>query len=758
MDKKYPSVEEMEQQEVTVISSIYSDSILKGFLVVDSLGAVFQLPLDSLRMLHDDIIFRNAKYDEKFGTLVGTGVDLVSYPRITPEYDLIGKNGIIVHSLVKTSDSDKVIGVVAYTATGMRLNITIDKLVSVCKGIKEINFDLVVDTEGYSVESKTGQPFPSVVLKKSLKNRFYRSSDGQTGEDIEDLTNDKKELVVATLDEVALKELHTDAQQRLMNAVLALHRVAPYYGVIYSTLNKVYMPGKGTFGVTEDKFFFDYSLPARLSTPELVFILIHECMHIAMQHSFRQGKRIHSLWNIATDLYINTIICNDFGIQYGGEEKVISVEQTKGIDGSGTGGMENEYSIKVPSFGIFLDTIGETLDLAKDSPESIYAKLVEENKDDISSAMKDAMQNAMNQSQSGQQSGQQQASQQGGQQQDSQQGGQQGEGGQQSDKQDGQQDMKAGTTDNNTESSDDSASESGTEATANKDDKDTSEDSNNNSGFEQVTVKYNGKDLSGTIMKDVFTNDASASKEADEKNLQDTRNALQRMKTKIDMEREKGNDVSKDYGHGGALTQRHIDFGISDHIDWKVLLKNILVKSPKKTYTLAMPNVDYMSMGMTVAERHKIGRPTQASDIVIAIDVSGSVSKETLDLYLSEVNNMLKRYDVEVTLVYWSTEIGAFGTFSDIKGLLSVPPHSTVGTDVKCLFKFLSGETKVKGESCPIKVKDLKGLFIITDGRFSQNYASYADYFSRKTVWIIDGNVVLFEPCFGRVISLKGNN
>ena len=163
-----------------------------------------------------------------------------------------------------------------------------------------------------------------------------------------------------------------------------------------------------------------------------------------------------------------------------------------------------------------------------------------------------------------------------------------------------------------------------------------------------------------------------------------------------------------------------------------------------------------MNRGMTVPTRQKIGAPTKASDFVVAIDVSGSVSQAKLEYFLSEVNSLAKYFDVEGELIYWSTEVGDAGKFSTMKDLLKVAPNSTGGTDVKCVFDYLTGKcTTNTGKKEESKLKDIRGVFIITDGYFSKNYGQYADYFDRRTVWLIDGNPITFDAAFGKVMALE---
>ncbi|MBR4315181.1 MAG: hypothetical protein IKP66_09755, partial [Lachnospiraceae bacterium] len=169
------------------------------------------------------------------------------------------------------------------------------------------------------------------------------------------------EIKITDLDEYVDKELNLSAQQKLMLAGLTFQEMSMYYATVYDAIDKVNDPNLGTFAVSEKQMYYDYAFAAKLSVSELVFVLMHEMMHICFMHSVRKGNRDSRLWNIATDLYINTIICQDWGIEFGGPKKVIKEEDMKK--------RTLEIAIKCPPFGIFLDTIDETLDLTTATAE-----------------------------------------------------------------------------------------------------------------------------------------------------------------------------------------------------------------------------------------------------------------------------------------------------------------------------------------------------------------------------------------------------
>ena len=556
-------------------------------------------------------------------------------------------------------------------------------------------------------------------------------------------------------------ELSYSAQQKMYSALMNLRKLAPYYSTIYEAIDKKLVPGFGTFGVTEKRMLYDYTLPAELSVGEISFVLIHEMMHICMLHSVRKGSRDPKLWNIATDLYINTVICHDFEITFGDRERT----------------MPNGGVIKCPPFGVFLETIDECLDLSKDTPEVIYKILYEENKQQQNQQNQQGQQGQQG-GQSGQQQGGQSDQQQGGQngqqqggQNGQQQGGQSdqqqgGQNGQQQGNQSGQSGQQQGNqSGKDSQNGQQQGGQNGQENQGQQGDQNNQNETNEvqgngeneNPAIKEVSVSYNGKKLIGKVMMDICTENNEGTKESAEKNVQDIKKTLAKINTKIKMEEmKKGFKLSKDVGMGGDLTQRNIEFGLAQGINWRVLLKNISMQDPKKLYVLSKPNKSRMNLGMTMATRQQIGEPQKASNFVIAIDVSGSVSKQKLDYFLSEVNSLSKKYEVEGELVYWSTEVGDAGKFSDMKDLLKVKPKSTGGTNVKCLFEYLMGKRKTQtGKTEEMKIKDIKGVFIITDGYFAKNYGEYASYFDRRVVWLIDGNPVLFDNLFGRVIGLE---
>ena len=719
----------------TVNSRVLDGDTLKGFSLIDesNLSVNFR-SLDDIKNVvaryGDNIQFTNAVWDNEYKTLVGKPDSLTAYPAVDSKGKLITKGGITVARTILDKSTNSPIGCICFNALGERFNLTYDKILNLCMNNNANNFKFV---KGNSyIVKKDGTEFEGVVMSKkdSGSSRIYNSNLGESVS-VKKVDNSVKDnmptMKVYDLNAIKNSQFNQSAQDKLFRAVLNLSKLTPYYNICLQGIKRKPAVGLGTMGVTEDTLYYDLEFVSKLSVSELTFVLIHEMCHIAMQHAVRfRGKDSHYFWNIATDLYINSIICKDFDLSVG-------VEKNFGTE-------LDPITIKPPENGVYLEVINEILDLAKDTPETIYNRLLEENSQQSQQSQGQG-QGQGQQSQQGQ--GQNQQSQQNQSQQGQGQQSQQGQG-------QGQQEEKPDWGDSNPNSQQSSGSGSDSN----------SQDQGNNEGgnTKEVNVKYNGKNLTGNVNMDVMSNGNCKSKEDFSERLEESKNALQKINTKREIYEEETGNKLLSHGGAGALTQRYIDFGLSQNVSWQVLLRNLCKKNPKKTFTLAQPNQRYFGVNTILADRRKIGKPTTLSGVVFAIDVSGSISKPKLDMYLSEINNIFNYYKVDGELIYWSTEIGSVGNFTEMKDLIKIQPTSTGGTDVKCVFDYLTRKVKVNGKAESLPLREIQAVFIITDGCFSNNYEMYKEYFSKKVIWLIDGNPVTFNPPFGKVIGLKENS
>ena len=277
----------------------------------------------------------------------------------------------------------------------------------------------------------------------------------------------------------------------------------------------------------------------------------------------------------------------------------------------------------------------------------------------------------------------------------------------------------------------------------------------------EVTVTYNGKKLTGTVNMDILSNHdklhQQAGGSATEKRIEESKMALQNIKTKLELEKQKNSDLDKD--SAGKHSDRFIEFGLETNMSWKKLLRRCLQKERRgSSYSYLQPNRRYSNMGMTVVSRVKDKKVDVIKNIKVCVDTSGSVSPEELNLYLSQIARLTKEFDnVEGELLYWSNAVTDAGPFKNIEDLKKIHVGSTGGTDVRCVFEYLNGETKVDGKYEKHKPKEMAAVIIITDGCFYNNYEDYLKIFGKpsyKVIWMIEGNAMEFNPPFGNVVQI----
>ena len=846
-----------QKDEVLVLSRILdksSNNQLVGFVLLDmSTGMIYRLKTDKIPSVLGSNYCSNARWDDTYKTLVGTANSLTEYPSIGTDGSVIDKNGMTASHRILDSDTGEEIGAVVFDAFGKQFNLTCKKLLKMSKekGIRGTNF--VIASDGKIVSRVKDYEFRTITKKTVGKRQSYRSTDGEKSPVTDTGDCSVPFINVSGFDDIKDNSFASSAQDNMLMALSNLRKVSPYYHSVLSSVKKTPVHGLGTLCVDEKDLYYDIEFVSQLTVEELTFILIHELMHILMRHSLRGRHKNHDIWNIAADLYINEIICSEAGID--------SLDRIVEVDG----GLNQRGRLKAQKDGVYAFKYGISLDLARETPETIYVQMCKENQDlpsnysnsnsnsgnqgqqggsgqqqDVreaikqviktcnevretakraneearqngdSQSMKDALdanneakglssecrkesdcntlgqdikQAGQNIEQSGSQMGQngnsrgdkleelgkklqqlgdsiqnassgqggsgnqgnQSQGQQGGQSSQGHQGGQSGQGqgnqGQNGDFEDlngskpeqGNGDLNDG---NEGQSSENGVDQTGVPK-----------------GHKRIKVTFKGQEIDAVIQQDLTSSIQGSNSDATKKAVDASKNALQRAKTKVKMDEEKtGSKFASNLGSGEM--ERQIDFGLSADVTWQKLLQNVTPRKHKKQFTMTSPSRSYMNRGITMATRQPIGRPNEYTGIKFAIDVSGSVGQEELSAYLADVTSIFDRFKVDGELLYWSTMVGDAGKFSDKKDALKIKPVSSGGTDVRCVFDYLIGKTKVNEKFEETKPRDIEAVFILTDGYFSNNYDDYRDAFGGKVVWVIDGDPSRFRPPFGKVVGL----
>lgn len=142
-------------------------------------------------------------------------------------------------------------------------------------------------------------------------------------------------------------------------------------------------------------------------------------------------------------------------------------------------------------------------------------------------------------------------------------------------------------------------------------------------------------------------------------------------------------------------------------LKFKRIINNKLIPEYNKNYS--KPNRKRRSEQFIF--KGKVKKPGEK--IVIAIDVSGSISEKELTTFYEIMNGYLKKDQSKIIdVIYWSscevTEKNFHSNITDIKEILNLKPYSSGGTDIRYLDNFINEYYKY-----PIT------LFNLTDGYFN---------------------------------------
>lgn len=165
-------------------------------------------------------------------------------------------------------------------------------------------------------------------------------------------------------------------------------------------------------------------------------------------------------------------------------------------------------------------------------------------------------------------------------------------------------------------------------------------------------------------------------------------------------------------------------------------------RSGSVTYTLRRIGAINNSQYIVLPGREK----QKMLDIVIAFDVSGSISKKTLDKIFNEIIGLCSLYpQFRVTLFCWSTRVGDVKVYTkdNIKEMLDYKVTSTGGTHASCALDYIEQN-----------IPDAKEVIIFTDGYIEDLKHRVGWGKKYPTLWVICGGKKDWEAPFGRAVDL----
>lgn len=105
--------------------------------------------------------------------------------------------------------------------------------------------------------------------------------------------------------------------QKFAKALVELQERRPFYSAVFQTIPHIETDTVPTMGVNCKELVYNPEFVENLSMPQFMFVVLHEIAHIALMHPTRGIGRDHTLFNIACDLYVNSMLAEEFQITPG---------------------------------------------------------------------------------------------------------------------------------------------------------------------------------------------------------------------------------------------------------------------------------------------------------------------------------------------------------------------------------------------------------------------------------------------------------
>lgn len=99
-----------------------------------------------------------------------------------------------------------------------------------------------------------------------------------------------------------------DYMQKIMLARMSILSSNGFYGLLLMHVKFAIDDSVDTAATDGERIYFSPDFLDELSVEELRFIMLHELLHIVLRHSTRKHNRNHMLFNIATDIVVNSNI------------------------------------------------------------------------------------------------------------------------------------------------------------------------------------------------------------------------------------------------------------------------------------------------------------------------------------------------------------------------------------------------------------------------------------------------------------------
>ena len=168
------------------------------------------------------------------------------------------------------------------------------------------------------------------------------------------------------------------------------------------------------------------------------------------------------------------------------------------------------------------------------------------------------------------------------------------------------------------------------------------------------------------------------------------------------MQSSNGRDTSSNW------VKRAFEDLLKPQLDWRSILRSKIKAVLPYNYSYRTPAKRSFVTKIYTPSIYK-----KPEEIIVAIDVSGSISEEELNTFISEIYGIIRSYEnLTVRVLFWSTHVDEKNDIrlkpSTFKNVLNIVPNSTGGTEISCVKQYLKNNTN--------QFRDNTLIIFITDG------------------------------------------
>lgn len=178
-------------------------------------------------------------------------------------------------------------------------------------------------------------------------------------------------------------------------------------------------------------------------------------------------------------------------------------------------------------------------------------------------------------------------------------------------------------------------------------------------------------------------------------------------------------------------------------LPWQKLLKRFLSEIEDEEVSYARPERKYIHMDLILPGVSDVSITHKIDEVWAFIDTSGSIDADEMNQFISQLDEICRRFDAKLNVGYWDTMMHEVYYGVDKHNLLYCGTQHNGGTDVTAVYDFLD-QNKIKP----------KVMLILTDGWFEQIPTSQLAKYKDKTIMVLSDSACTWHSRFGKVAEL----